>query len=1031
MPDSVDLELSLQRGEGQAYAAEVSARRGDDVELKYGPFSLALDLEALQALYGQAEEYGEALTRGVFAQPGLWAAFAAARDTALSAGMALRVRLLVEPEAAELAGLAWELLADPESGLPLSLHERVIFSRYAPTKNPAAVSLPPLRGGLKVLAVAANPSNLSAYRLARIDAAKELGRAETWLAPLRVERLPAAAGDLVTLNRLLDRSRGVDVLFLACHAAYRRKITALYLEGEDGKVKRATGADLVQRFSQAETRPRLVVLALCESAGAGTGEALSALGPMLAEAGIPAVVAMQGPVSMETMDDFLPFLFRELARDGRIDRAVAVARRASTDHPDWWSPALFMGLLSGRLWEEEEGAGGPLLNPLAVPHEVPAPPANFIGRAAELADLIQAIEAGAAVINIHGTNGVGKTAVARELVRRVKERFPDGQANLDLQGSAGRSQVSAPQALTYIIQKFDPTIAQLPSDEVLLRGRYQSLLYDRRALILLDNVNDLEQIAPFLPPPEGCLVLITSWERFESPDVGIQNHLLGKLPPADAEALLVALAPRAVPRAAELAERCEHLPLALDGIARRLNKSPNLSLDDIFALLDDLEERLEVTGVAATLQVSYDMLGEEQKRAWRQLSVFAADFDVTAVAWVWGRVDAATAPARLRSRIIRARLDLEDLLGFGLVEHDPQKDRYQLHNLERAFAANLDDFTAEEAEAARLAHARYYHSVLLRANELYLKGSQTILDGLALFDREAREVRAAWAWLQNGAAADSAAPDLARGELLAKYPAAFANLMAVRLMPEERIQWLATARSANQKSGDLALEVVLASSLGVAYYVLDRHAEAFACQNEALQAARALAKSAGPGEGAKCSGLVRVLGNLGALYRVTRRLPRAIRYLSKQLELARRFGLRREESHALGTLGRVYLDMGDMERSIAHYQAELAIAAEDGDRRAQGIALGGLADVYRVLKNFDRAREYLEQDIAIMGEIGDRRGQAIASWMLGKVYNDQGNLAQAVANMQVLVDYEKEIGHQDAHWHAEKVADLLARMRGE
>jgi tetratricopeptide (TPR) repeat protein len=84
-----------------------------------------------------------------------------------------------------------------------------------------------------------------------------------------------------------------------------------------------------------------------------------------------------------------------------------------------------------------------------------------------------------------------------------------------------------------------------------------------------------------------------------------------------------------------------------------------------------------------------------------------------------------------------------------------------------------------------------------------------------------------------------------------------------------------------------------------------------------------------------------------------------------------------------------------------------------------------------VLKDFERARQCLEEDIDITREIGDRRGQAIASWMLGKVYNDMGDLAKAVEYMQALVDYEREIGHQDARWHAEKVADLQAHLGGE
>jgi hypothetical protein len=59
---------------------------------------------------------------------------------------------------------------------------------------------------------------------------------------------------------------------------------------------------------------------------------------------------MQGSVSMHTVTQFMPVFFRELLRDGQIDRAMAVARGAVRDRPDYWMPVLFMRLRSGRIW---------------------------------------------------------------------------------------------------------------------------------------------------------------------------------------------------------------------------------------------------------------------------------------------------------------------------------------------------------------------------------------------------------------------------------------------------------------------------------------------------------------------------------------------------------------------------------------------------------------------------------------------------------------------------------------------------------
>jgi hypothetical protein len=112
---------------------------------------------------------------------------------------------------------------------------------------------------------------------------------------------------------------------------------------------------LVTRIGELRDRPRLIVLASCESAGDGApasadGGPLTALGPRLARAGIPAVLAMQGKVAMKTVERFMPVFFRELRKDGQIDRAVAVARGAVRDAVDHWMPVLYMRLRNGQIW---------------------------------------------------------------------------------------------------------------------------------------------------------------------------------------------------------------------------------------------------------------------------------------------------------------------------------------------------------------------------------------------------------------------------------------------------------------------------------------------------------------------------------------------------------------------------------------------------------------------------------------------------------------------------------------------------------
>ncbi|MBE0696828.1 MAG: hypothetical protein IH586_07885, partial [Anaerolineaceae bacterium] len=94
MPDPVDLELTLRGSGGDAYSAEMRVRRGDDVELRYGPFPLTISRSALGELSGQAAAYTRALTDAVFPSARMWAAFVEARSHAAAQETALRVRLL-------------------------------------------------------------------------------------------------------------------------------------------------------------------------------------------------------------------------------------------------------------------------------------------------------------------------------------------------------------------------------------------------------------------------------------------------------------------------------------------------------------------------------------------------------------------------------------------------------------------------------------------------------------------------------------------------------------------------------------------------------------------------------------------------------------------------------------------------------------------------------------------------------------------------------------------------------------------------
>ena len=347
MGEYADLELGLHRYEAGAYTVELRfSLPNSDADMRLGqgePIRIMLDLAALNDLL--PDEYGPALSAALFASPELKSAFVQAVSGAQAQDAALRLRLLIGPSAPELHSLRWETLRDPQDGSPLTTNQNIVYSRYLASMDWRPVRLKS-KGSLRALVMVANPSDLAAYKLAPIDSQAELAQARSGLQDIEVSE---CRGTLAALIAALQ-NEPVDVLYLACHGYIANGQPFLCLEDETGKMAKVLGSDFVTRLKELAERPRLVLLVSCQSAGKGSGDALTAIGPRLVEIGVPAVLAMQANISMTTAAKFLPAFFTALQKDGQIDRSMSVARGLLRDAQDFWVPVLFMRLKSGRLW---------------------------------------------------------------------------------------------------------------------------------------------------------------------------------------------------------------------------------------------------------------------------------------------------------------------------------------------------------------------------------------------------------------------------------------------------------------------------------------------------------------------------------------------------------------------------------------------------------------------------------------------------------------------------------------------------------
>jgi hypothetical protein len=712
-----DLEIALSHHAGNQYRVELKFRRpGSDVVDSDDPGLITLDLEHLGGLDDPAD-HGQALRESVFGVPAVATRFAQARETAGSQTppVPLRLRLRFDWQAAALHALRWETLRDPQQpGTFLSTGENTPLSRYLRLWGKRPVRMQP-KGDLSALVVIANPGNVEGWHLAPVDVAGELARARAGLTEMtgisdltvlcRLEQPDPACGGPPTLANLHGHLReGCDILYLVAHGRVIEGRPWVWLEDEVGGYEMitieehptATGgraAGLITRLRQLPRLPRLAVLASCQSAGAGDvwasrdGGALSALGPAFVEAGVPAVLAMQGDVTMESVARFMPAFFHELHRDGQIDRAVAAARTELDLHqrPDWWMPVLFMRLESGQLAiGAEAAAAGPFMA-AELRDVVPRP----MLMDEVLPCLLDAEGQPRRSVALQGFGGFGKTTLARAICHRVEVRqaFPDGI----LWATLGESPQLL-QALSSLHAALAGEWQNFGSEDDAARALADQL-DGKRCLLVIDDVWNPAHLQPFFQGGDGCVRLVTT-RMLDVAVEATEQVLVEEMTVQEAAALLTMRLERPPEDQApflSLADRLGQWPLMLElaeaALRQRLRRG-----DSLEGALAYVNQALDEEGVVAfdqrnaeqrnqaignTIAVSLRLLSEEETERFVELAIFAQDVDIplSALELLWGLSPFKT------ERFCELLSDL------SLVRFDLQSGTIRLHDVMHAYLA--------------------------------------------------------------------------------------------------------------------------------------------------------------------------------------------------------------------------------------------------------------------------------------------------------------------------------------------------------
>jgi tetratricopeptide (TPR) repeat protein len=617
-------------------------------------------------------------------------------------------------------------------------------------------------------------------------------------------------------------------------------------------------------------------------------------------------------------------------------------------------------------------------------HQLHLPP-DFTGRNKELKELCKREQNGVRIFYLQGMGGIGKTALAFKFADILKKDYPDAQFYLDLKGlpldSGGNSQnpLSPAEIMWHVVSSYNSLLNRTDKVED-ARTQYYSLLNGKRALLLLDNAKDATQIDPIIPP-EGCLLIVTSRQHTHLPEPS--TFTIEKMSRTDAKELLLKIAPSIGEYAEQIARQCDYLPLALQLAAKALGKNRTFKPADLIKQLKDGQERLGF--VEASFNQSYELLGAEHQRRWRTLAVFPDTFDVNATAAVW------------ETETDAAKELLADLDSYSLLEWNKEEDRFHLHDLARDFAnARLEKSVRSERYEAQRRHARYYSSVLKKADSKYFEGQQEIAQGFSLFELEENNIRVGQAWAMTNADQDDDA-----AHIYIDYANNGIHILFTRLYSRDLIAQYEKVDGLVQRLKSRQVESMTVGNLGIAYYKLGNNQRAIECSKRALELAREIKDTKG-----ECDRL----GDLGLAYTEIGSYQDAINCFEQALKLACEIKDKRRVCSRLRDLGIAYIDLSKYEQAIECLKQALIIAHEMNDKQRECECTGNLGIIYTHKGDHKQAIDYFEKAVKIAREMHDRKREG--TWLdnLGMAYTRAGKHKQAIKYCKQALEIAHEVG---------------------
>jgi len=263
----------------------------------------------------------------------------------------LRIKLTIEPP--EMAALPWEYVFDERQGDTgyMCLRHKSPMVRFLDFGR--ATTTFSIKGRLNVLGIVANPRG----EWDNLDTEQERNRIDEAIASIPDKNLVNfrwVPGD--THEHLLEmmQREAWHVFHFIGHGGVQNDEGFIVLGDGRGGADQLTAADLALTL-QSSGALKLAILNCCESAR-GTANPAEAL----VRLGIPAVVAMQYPITDEAAVRFSSQFYKSLLMGQSLERSLTMARVwiRKRSKLEWAIPVLFTRASSDALFKIEPGERG-------------------------------------------------------------------------------------------------------------------------------------------------------------------------------------------------------------------------------------------------------------------------------------------------------------------------------------------------------------------------------------------------------------------------------------------------------------------------------------------------------------------------------------------------------------------------------------------------------------------------------------------------------------------------------------------------